>query len=39
MSEREGHKISFGAFLKYGLTVTLGSMLIATVYVWVRYLM
>ncbi len=39
MSEREGHRISFGAFLKYGLTVTLGSMLIATVYVWVRYLL
>jgi Na+/H+ antiporter NhaD/arsenite permease-like protein len=39
MSEREGHRISFGAFLRYGLTVTLGSMLIATVYVWVRYLM
>ena len=39
MSEREGHRISFGAFLRYGLTVTLGSMLIATVYVWVRYLL
>ena len=39
MSEREGHKISFGAFLRYGLAVTLGSMLIATAYVWVRYLM
>jgi Na+/H+ antiporter NhaD/arsenite permease-like protein len=39
MSEREGHRISFGAFLRYGLTVTIGSMLIATVYVWVRYLL
>ena len=39
MSEREGHRISFGSFLRYGLTVTLGSMLIATAYVWVRYLM
>ena len=39
MSEREGHRISFGAFLRYGLTVTLGSMIIATAYVWVRYLL
>jgi Na+/H+ antiporter NhaD/arsenite permease-like protein len=39
MSEREGHKISFGAFLPYGLAVTFGSMLIATVYVWLRYLL
>lgn len=39
MSEREGHKISFVSFLRYGLTVTLGSMLIATAYVWVRYLL
>ncbi len=39
MAEREGHKISFGAFLRFGLPVTLGSMLIATVYVWIRYLL
>lgn len=39
MAEREGHPISFGAFLRYGLAVTVGSMLIATAYVWVRYLM
>jgi Na+/H+ antiporter NhaD/arsenite permease-like protein len=39
MAEREGHRISFGAFLRYGLTVTIGSMLVATVYVWVRYLL
>jgi Na+/H+ antiporter NhaD/arsenite permease-like protein len=39
MSEREGHRVSFGAFLRYGLPVTIGSMLIATVYLWVRYLL
>ena len=39
MAEREGHPITFGAFLRYGLPVTLGSMLISTLYVWVRYLL
>ena len=39
MAEREGHRITFGTFLRYGLPVTIGSMLIATVYVWVRYLL
>ena len=39
MAEREGHPISFGAFLRYGLPVTLGTMLISTVYVWLRYLL
>jgi Na+/H+ antiporter NhaD/arsenite permease-like protein len=39
MAEREGHRISFGTFLRYGLPVTLGSMVIGTAYVWLRYLM
>jgi Na+/H+ antiporter NhaD/arsenite permease-like protein len=39
MAEREGHPISFGAFLRYGLPVTIGTVLISTVYLWVRYLM
>jgi Na+/H+ antiporter NhaD/arsenite permease-like protein len=39
MAEREGHRISFVSFLRYGLPVTLGTMLIATVYVWLRYLL
>ena len=39
MAEREGHPISFGQFLRYGLPVTFGTMLIATVYVWLRYLL
>ena len=39
MAEREGHPITFGQFLRYGLPVTVGSMLIASVYVWLRYLL
>jgi Na+/H+ antiporter NhaD/arsenite permease-like protein len=39
MAEREGHPIGFGKFLRYGLPVTVGTMLIATVYVWLRYLL
>ncbi|MBA2633202.1 MAG: ArsB/NhaD family transporter [Chloroflexi bacterium] len=39
MAEREGHPIGFGKFLRYGLPVTFGTMLIATVYVWLRYLL
>jgi Na+/H+ antiporter NhaD/arsenite permease-like protein len=38
MAEREGHKITFGAFLRFGLPVTIGSMVVATAYVWLRYL-
>jgi Na+/H+ antiporter NhaD/arsenite permease-like protein len=38
MAEREGHPISFGQFLRYGLPVTFGTMVIATAYVWLRYL-
>ncbi len=38
MAEREGHPISFGQFLRFGLPVTLGTMVIATAYLWVRFL-
>jgi len=38
LSERSGHPIHFGQFLRYGLLVTLMSLGIATVYLWVRYL-
>jgi Na+/H+ antiporter NhaD/arsenite permease-like protein len=38
MSEREGHPISFGEFLRYGVPVTVGTVLISTLYLWVRYL-
>ena len=39
MAEREGHRISFGSFLRYGVPVTLSTMLISTAYVWLRYLL
>jgi Na+/H+ antiporter NhaD/arsenite permease-like protein len=38
MAEREGHPITFGAFLRYGLPVTIATVLISTVYLWVRFL-
>ena len=38
MSMREGHPIHFLEFLRYGLVVTVVSLLIATAYVWLRYL-
>jgi Na+/H+ antiporter NhaD/arsenite permease-like protein len=38
LAEREGHPITFGQFLRFGLPVTIGTMLIATVYLWVRFL-
>jgi Na+/H+ antiporter NhaD/arsenite permease-like protein len=39
MAHREGHRISFGQYLRYGLPITLGTMLVATAYVWLRYLL
>jgi Na+/H+ antiporter NhaD/arsenite permease-like protein len=38
MAEREGHPITFGQFLRFGLPVTVGTMVIATAYLWVRFL-
>ena len=38
MAEREGHPITFGQFLRFGLPVTLGTMVIATAYLWLRFL-
>jgi Na+/H+ antiporter NhaD/arsenite permease-like protein len=35
---RSGHKISFGRFFGYGFLISLVSILIATVYLWLRYL-
>jgi Na+/H+ antiporter NhaD/arsenite permease-like protein len=37
-ASQAGHRIGFFAFLRYGAVVTLASLLIATVYVWLRYL-
>ncbi len=38
LAEKSGHPISFGLFLRYGAIVTLMSIVLASVYVWVRYL-
>ena len=38
LAERSGHPISFGRFLAYGLPVTAMSLVLATLYLWVRYL-
>jgi len=38
LAERSGHRISFKTFLIYGLPVTWLSLLLATAYVWLRYL-
>lgn len=37
MAEKAGFKLTFGDFMRYGLPVTLGSMLIASAYIVVRY--
>ena len=39
MSEREGHPIGFWTFIKYAAPVTLGSIVISTAYIWLRYLL
>ena len=39
MAEREGHPITFGTFLRYAVPVTLGSIVVATAYIWLRYLL
>jgi Na+/H+ antiporter NhaD/arsenite permease-like protein len=39
MAEREGHPITFGQFLRFGLPVTVGTMVIATAYLWLRFLL
>ncbi|MCJ7510298.1 MAG: ArsB/NhaD family transporter [Dehalococcoidia bacterium] len=38
VAERAGYKVTFIQFLRYGLLVTVVSLIIATVYVWLRYL-
>lgn len=38
LAGRSGTPITFGAFLRYGLTVTLVSLVISTGYIYVRYL-
>jgi Na+/H+ antiporter NhaD/arsenite permease-like protein len=38
LAARDGHPITFMQFLRYGLGVVLASLVISTVYLWVRYL-
>ena len=38
LAEKSGHPISFKRFLGYGLVTTMMSLLLATGYVWLRYL-
>jgi Na+/H+ antiporter NhaD/arsenite permease-like protein len=38
MADREGHPITFFMFLKYGAMTVAASMVISTIYVWIRYL-
>jgi len=38
LAARDGHPIAFMQFFRYGLGVVLASLLISTVYLWVRYL-
>ena len=37
IAAKNGHPISFWQFTKYGIGVTIGSMVIAWIYVWLRY--
>ena len=38
LAERSGYPLKFRTFLRYGLTTTLVSLVLASLYVWVRYL-
>jgi Na+/H+ antiporter NhaD/arsenite permease-like protein len=39
MAEREGHPITFGSFFRYAAPVTIGTMVVSTAYIWLRYLL
>ncbi len=38
IADHEGHPITFGRFLKFGLPLTALSLVVATIYIWLRYL-
>jgi Na+/H+ antiporter NhaD/arsenite permease-like protein len=38
-SERHGYRISFGRFFRYGAVFTLETVIISTLYIWLRYLL
>ena len=37
IAEKNGHKVTFGQFLGYGVPVAVGSMVLASIYILVRY--
>jgi Na+/H+ antiporter NhaD/arsenite permease-like protein len=39
VAERAGYKVTFFQFLRYGLLVSMVSLVMATVYLWLRYLL
>ena len=39
VADRAGYKVTFLQFLRYSLLVTLVSLVIATIYLWLRYLL
>lgn len=39
LAERNGYKISFGHFFKYSVAITLVSIIVSSVYLWLRYLL
>ena len=38
LAARVGHPIRFHTFMRYGLVIVLESLVISSVYVWLRYL-
>jgi len=38
IAERAGHPIRFREFMRYGIPVTLVSIILSTAYVWLRYI-
>ena len=39
LAQRDGHPITFWQFFRYGVAVVVMSLLVSTVYLWVRYLL
>jgi len=37
IAEKNGHQVTFGQFLRYGIPVMIGSMVLASIYILVRY--
>jgi Na+/H+ antiporter NhaD/arsenite permease-like protein len=37
LAERGGRKITFLQFMKYGMPIMIGSLIMSTAYLWIRY--